>query len=212
MAQRTLDRIEEAFGWNGFPDGLFYRADHALRFDLAGDIEASTLRFMRAMERARAILLELLSGSETLTAVVTHYAGEKRTSRDVASLKKLAEIGFLAPFGPPDRVFQKDEVHISAFAEDPCRYWYSADFQNTEDQISALLWAALAHDLSITPKARWIDSIYIVDFERKLIGFPYDDRGLDVAAADSAPLRPLYEKRNGWLLDYDREIMDAKFR
>ncbi|WCR25026.1 DUF3885 domain-containing protein [Paenibacillus thiaminolyticus] len=39
----------------------------------------------------------------------------------------------------------------------------------------------------------------------------YDDRGCDVICADVDPLRPLYEEFNDWILDYDREKIEALF-
>jgi hypothetical protein len=212
MARGTINRIEEAFGWRGFPDGLFYAADHGLRFELAGDVDEYALRFVRAIERARVVAGEFLSGSENLTAVITHHGDEKRSSRGAASLKKLKEIGFHADFGPPDRMPEKNESYAREFGTDLYRYWYSADFEKTEGSITALIWAAIAREMAITPKAQWLDGIYIVDFQRRLAICPYDDRGLDVIAPDRASLQPLYEKLNTWLLDYDSKAMDAKFR
>jgi hypothetical protein len=212
MNDRPIAKIEEAFGWRGFPDALFYQSEHALRFELAGDVEEGALRLVRAMERARAVVDEVFTGSESLTAIVSQYDGERRTSRGAAAFKTLTKIGFRASFGRPDRAFQGDENYIAQFGEDLCRYWYASDFQKTDDSLAALIWAALGAELPIAPKARWIGSIYIVDFERKIVVWPYDDRGLDVLAPNGSILRPLYHRLNGWLLDYDREAMDAKFR
>ena len=51
-----------------------------------------------------------------------------------------------------------------------------------------------------------------MDFARKVVVHPYDDRGMDVIGPDRDSLMPLYERLNGWLLDHDRNAMDAKFR
>ncbi len=40
----------------------------------------------------------------------------------------------------------------------------------------------------------------------------YADRGLDIISSEAQRLRPIYEQYNDWLLDYDRERMDKKFR
>ena len=39
----------------------------------------------------------------------------------------------------------------------------------------------------------------------------YDDRGLDIVSADNETLRPIYNKHNDWILDYDREQIDRQF-
>ncbi len=41
---------------------------------------------------------------------------------------------------------------------------------------------------------------------------PYDDRGMDVFGPNRDLLKMLYDKRNDWLLDYDRERMDAAYK
>ena len=93
---------------------MFYKAAFALRFELAGDVEAGPLRLLRAMDRARIITDLAFASSESLTAIVSHYGREKRTRRDSASFKMLAEIGFSFPFTAPDRLPAQDESHADA--------------------------------------------------------------------------------------------------
>ena len=88
----------------------------------------------------------------------------------------------------------------------------AADFRKSDALMTALLWTALARELGITPSTRWLSSIYIVDFTRRIAVHPYDDRGLDVIGPDRESLAPLYGQLSGWLLDYDRDAMDVKFR
>ncbi|WP_430913509.1 DUF3885 domain-containing protein [Methylobacterium sp. sgz302541] len=207
-----LVSLNDAFGWQGFPEALFYGADNALRFELAGDAQDGPLRLLRAMDRARVITSEIFASSETLTAIVNHYDGRKRTRRGAVSFKKLAEIGFHNSFVGPDRVPQYDESSISKFGEDLYCYWYTADFCRSERSMTALLWAAFARDIPVSPKVRWLERIYIADIARKIVIHPYDSRGMDVIAAENEVLVPLYERLGSWLLPYDRESMDAKFR
>ena len=53
--------------------------------------------------------------------------------------------------------------------------------------------------------------IYFVNIDKKHIFNAYDDRGVDIVAAVKETLRPIYEKYNNWLLDYDRKEMDNLF-
>nr|WP_232726132.1 DUF3885 domain-containing protein [Bacillus sp. FJAT-42315] len=55
-------------------------------------------------------------------------------------------------------------------------------------------------------------NIYFVNITRKFIYHLYDDRGCDVIASNKENLRPLYEERNAWILDYDREQIDKLFK
>lgn len=54
--------------------------------------------------------------------------------------------------------------------------------------------------------------IYFVNLSKKLIYHLYDDRGCDIIAADKDEMEYLYEKYNDWILDYDREKIDALFK
>ena len=53
--------------------------------------------------------------------------------------------------------------------------------------------------------------IYFLNISKRLIFHMYDDRGLDIIAADTEILRPIYEKHNDLILDYDRERIDKQF-
>lgn len=48
--------------------------------------------------------------------------------------------------------------------------------------------------------------------DKKLTFQMYDDRGLDVIAADKEILRPIYKKHNDLILGYDRERIDKQFK
>ncbi|WP_110114255.1 DUF3885 domain-containing protein [Bacillus sp. CGMCC 1.16541] len=54
--------------------------------------------------------------------------------------------------------------------------------------------------------------IYFVNVTKKMIYHLYDDRGCDVIASNKEDLRSLYEQRNEWILDYDREQIDRIFK
>ena len=169
------------------------------------------LRFVKALDRAKAVAKALFSGSEALYAVVSIYGEERTTRRHSVALKQLERIGFHHPFGPATKVPQNDEDHIAAFGVDLFRHWYGAPFLNDEASVFALLWASVAFEMDIRPKARWISTIHIADLRSRLALNVYDDRGMDVIGPSGGALLALYRKFNPWLLDYDRARMDAEF-
>jgi hypothetical protein len=119
-------------------------------------------------------------------------------------------MGFKGIFRAPEKVFLGDQEHIAAFGNDLCRYWCRADISNDSAQTDALLWASVAKEGEILPKARWLD-LYIADLDRGLVLYVYDDRGMDVVGPSKAALVPHYQAFNTWLFDYDRPRMDAVF-
>lgn len=153
----TVDPIQTtnaAFGWRGFPGGMFYHAPFALRFDLGGDLDIAPLRFVQALDRARAVAKALFSGSETLVAIVSIYSEERTTRRHSAAIQQLKRIGFPHPFGSAVKVPENDQDHIAQFGADLYRHWYAAEFANNETSVVALLWASIAREMDIHPKAR----------------------------------------------------------
>ena len=50
-----------------------------------------------------------------------------------------------------------------------------------------------------------VSNVYFVNSNDCVLFHVYDDRGADLIAADKEVLRPIYEKYNAWILDYDRE-------
>jgi len=210
MAVDAIEAVQAGFGWQGFPDAMFYEAAFGLRFELGGDLEMGPIRFLEALDRARAVAAELFSGSETLCAFVSIYGGPRATKRQWSALQQLQHMGFRHPFGPASKVGLNDEDHIAQFGEDVFQYCYAAPFAKDDAALAALLWASIAME-TIGPKARWISKIHIADLQKRLALTAYDDRGMDVAGPDRLALLPLYRKFNAWLLDYDRAAMDAKF-
>jgi Domain of unknown function (DUF3885) len=79
----------------------------------------------------------------------------------------------------------------------------------TWDQADILLWNNVACDMGVFPQAPVISKL--VDVERHVTVYAYDDRGMDIAASDPEQIRGLYTQFDAWLLDYDRPRMSAAF-
>lgn len=54
--------------------------------------------------------------------------------------------------------------------------------------------------------------VYFINLTKKIIYHLYDDRGCDILAKDKEDIRFLYEEYNDWILEYDREKIDAVFQ
>lgn len=61
----------------------------------------------------------------------------------------------------------------------------------------------------MSPQASVVSKL--VDPERGVSVYAYDDRGMDVTATNRKELVTLYQDFDNWLLDYDRERMAAIF-
>lgn len=196
---KAVERMERAFGSKLFQPAAFYAFEHALRFALAGDAAGTAPRFLRAMDRARAVAELAFRGSRSLSAVAIGADGEGRSRRRRAAMADLQELGFRAEFGPIE------------WPDDAGSSLRIADFAARMPDIEAVLWPCAAREMGVTPAAPWLGRVYLVDFDRRLALHVYDDRGMDVFAMSREPLQPLYDGFGPWLLDHDRALMDRRF-
>lgn len=93
--------------------------------------------------------------------------------------------------------------------DEEARLWNHRAIRVTWDQADILLWNQLAHDKGVSPQASVVSKL--VDPERGVSVYAYDDRGMDVTATNRGELVTLYRDFDNWLLDYDRERMAAIF-
>lgn len=203
--------IRVVFGIDQFPDAMFYQSEAALRFDLGGELSMSHAlvpRFMQAMDRSRAVATALFEGARSLTVMIRYSEHPEWRHGRRKAVVALARAGFRRPFGPveklPDPEADPDYPVLNC--------WHRIEIQNDPDLISALLWCAVAAETPVTPKAGWgVFHSYIADFNAGTVLHVYDDRGMDVAATTTDALRPIYQRFGGWLLDYDRPLMNRTF-
>lgn len=56
-----------------------------------------------------------------------------------------------------------------------------------------------------------VSNVYFVDSQNAVLFHLYDDRGADLIAADREILRPIFERFCNWILEYNRERIEAAF-
>jgi len=183
-----------------------------LRFELGGEefgnSEAPIPRFVQALSRARTIRDAVFADTNQLWAIVVSATGP---SND-----------FFAPFPDGFEALSNLGFRSEHVAEWRARLDPNEPEQNEEDFVwrafdvtsdfasqDSLLWSSLTYEMPITPKTPVIS--YLADMERGILLDVYDDRGMVVGALNAAPLQPFYKQFNAWLLDYDRDAMDATF-
>ena len=72
-----------------------------------------------------------------------------------------------------------------------------------------LLWASIAYEMPIAPKAPVLS--WLADFDAGVMLHVYDDRGMDVRALHRSTIEQIYRQFDAWLLDYDRPRMAVAF-
>jgi len=207
----VMIEIQEQFGFQEPPHGLFYSFDQALRFELGGEefgTDRPMRRFFQAHERAKAVSRTLFGNSSEIFVLLSSYGAEKPAKKRLKPLKlcgiKRREIQYLC--GNP----QQDDDHIAEYDNDLFRHWDAAKLQDRQ-AISEILWLGIASEMAIEPSFRGSLSAYLVDISEGLILHVYDDRGMDVIATKDAPLKELFTTYRTWLLECDLPQMTTMF-
>jgi hypothetical protein len=208
----ALQRLAQTFGWDDFPQPLFYQCPFALRFELGGNHEMGPTRFLQAMDRARSVASMIFAETENLTVAVP-FVGRRANTPVPARLRRaLKSTGFSGKIGAGKRMEPRDEDdEMTDVACGYHRFLCALDTHNSPDQIAPFIWAAIANEMPIAPHFACMSQNYIMDLGRGIVLHAYDDRGMDLIAISAELLRPCYEQFNEWLLDCDRVQMDTKF-
>ena len=131
--------------------------------------------------------------------------GKHRTFRStVFQLSKQHSLGLRGIAGRQRVVVDRDEntVEIATLR------W--ARMQSREIGYKFIL-QALANNDFYPRRPRTDDRVYFVNQTRNVILHMYDDRGLDILAANRSDLQAIYDTYKPWLLDYDRVRMEKVF-
>jgi Domain of unknown function (DUF3885) len=168
--------------------------------------------FTSAYDRARSLARAALP-SEQVIAVVAAFpdASKKIRAKRRGWLRRRA-YDVLKEMGVPTTQAEatwKDYTYPQ-HVDDPDMYtWEHRAVSVTWDQADILLWNQVAQDVGVTPQAPVLSKL--VDIERGVTVYAYDDRGMDITALSPDPIMELYTRFDGWLLDYDRPRMSEAF-
>ena len=188
----------------------FWASPYRLRFEL-GVGELFIPRFNVAYERARKLARAAIN-ADSLFAIV-------EGSSDPAS----------DPFFGPDydgkSSFETlEELGVSTMPAEACWSGYAYPEYAVEPeaeppeqravrvegwQADILLWINIAREIAVRPIAPVLTRL--VDRDREIRVFAYDDRGMDITALEPSRIAPLYKEFDEWLLDYDRPRMAEVF-
>lgn len=87
--------------------------------------------------------------------------------------------------------------------------WKHRAVNLTWDQADILLWSNIGQDIGVRPVAPVLAKL--VDIERGVSVYAYDDRGMDITALEPQEIVSLSKDFDSWLLDYDRPRMALAF-
>jgi hypothetical protein len=195
------NQIQEIFDGGAFQRPLFYNYGGGLRFELS-ESGSTVQMFLQAINKATAICADIFDADSEIMTCLSIWIGNSRFSVR-PSLLALRQLGIKIP---RERWHWADPVD-----EEDSEGWRArVAFQLPASELQSLLWIACASDFpTISPRPQC--SVHLFNLAKKILVFPYDDRGMDVVGPNHELLASLYRKHNELLLDHDRDRMRATF-
>lgn len=198
--------IERVFGGKAFVRPLFYSYPGGLRFALS-ETGGVIKQFLSALQKSTKICSDVFVGETALVACLRIHSGSNRFAHR-AAIHALRSAGIDIP---TERSVWSEEIDPAEwYCENDPEYWINVAFEAPVNLLQAFLWCALAKDFAvIQPKP--ICDFYLFNLKKRVMIFPYDDRGMDVVGPNTDLLLQLYRYHHAYLLDYDRPVMDITF-
>ncbi len=183
---------------------LFYEWPIGIRFEL-NDESRQEPDFSKIVSRATTIYRDVFQPKDEVAVVAQKHPADAEHPKHAREPKGLFELA-------EERHFDFSEMteRLSIATEDGAALLEWAGVVNiSNEEVSAIFGAIGNLDFSRTP--RITDRVYFVNQSRDIILNMYDDRGLDVIAADRASLLPLYRSHFEWILTYDVPQIERTF-
>jgi hypothetical protein len=202
-------RIASTFAGRAFERPLFYQYPGGLRFELSRDGNAIQ-QFLQAHRSATAISADIFASNGPIVVCLRPFARCTMATNRFSFRELFRELRRAGVVLPRVREIWLDPVEEDDLDEEGMpEWWLTIAFEVPLEVLDCLLWCAFAIDFGIRPRPEC--SIRLIDLNRGVLVFPYDDRGMDVVGPNFQLLLALYQKHHSYLLQYDIEAMDATF-
>lgn len=199
-------QIESIFDGKSFKRPLFYNYEGGLRLELSEGGNYLN-QFLTAHRKGMEVCTQIFEGCEEVTICV-RIGGEKSLLSCLSTLKSLRKAGLYPASGKEHWAEFDDEwVGDEDYADS---LWHFIAFKAPVENLINALWCAFSSDFGYIEPSPMVD-VYLFNLDAEIMVFPYDDRGMDIVGPNHKFLKEQYNKFGHYLLDYDREAMDAVF-
>lgn len=215
MPTKLQSFMNQHFNGIELAPALFYAWEPGLRFEIADPKRSyEEPNFLaQAFERST-VLFDTAFNDEDEILFVTDLI----TWRNNSFIRKKPVNVYKKYIKQPQALYklQLEEIELPEFDENITtrRFSYACRKKDVRypQLLQAICYRDFNHPSKITNYQGSDARIYLINITQQLIYHLYDDRGCDIIAADKEDIRFLYEQYNDWILDYDREKIDAVFK
>jgi len=200
------NQIQTIFAGKAFLRPLFYSYEGGLRFELSKS-GTSIQQFLLAIQKATEVCRDIFD-RDTITVCLRFWSDGNRFARR----KMLSELHDAEIYIPRQRCIWLEDITDDDYWNDgEDQFWVNIAFELPVSLLQNLLWCAFSCDLMFRPRPIGC-LFYLLNLEKQLMVFPYDDRGMDIVGKNHNALYFLYKKYNEYLLECNRQQMDLTFQ
>jgi len=185
-----------------------WASQYRLRFALSQG-GSNVNMFTSSYDRARALARAAIPTNHVVGVIAANPDPKRELGAKWRGWSKGTAFGLLEEMGVPIESKIAEWVGY-CYPEDDAKPWVHRAVRLTWDQADILLWNQIAHDIGVTPQAPVTSKL--VDVERGVSVYAYDDRGMDIIGLGKRSISELYTRFDAWLLDYDRARMSEVFQ
>ena len=185
ILQEKFAASMKRLGLESLPCGVFYKAPYGIRFQIGGDEDI--------------------------------YLGDHRKPNGAYienAVDRAMKIYAQLPVAPDIlRIDECPELSIPGLVEPDQKTENSSYWSIPKEPVflRKLFREIVKAEIDSAGMENLVSNVYLLNSQKDVLFHLYDDRGADVVAADREILRPLYESCKAWILEYDREKIDAAF-
>lgn len=197
-------------GMDAFERPIFYGAPYGLRFEIGGEEDiykkkglfrkeiTNPIYLQEAYQRARC-LYDALPQRFSILRIDLQTTGKER-QKEWALIQKTCGLPEPTESMAQKFMLEGDEASITSL------FW---DLNTVHLPIEQLLKQIIYADIG--GNHLFSSSVYLLNTIDKCLYYLYDDRGLDIVAANQETIRPCYEQFSPWILSSDRTQIDQVF-
>lgn len=202
-----------AIGMKKLEHPIFYHAPIALRFEIGG---SEDIFIVGDRTKKRAINPEYISAAyHRAITIYTSLRCKFNILRfdcfpDEGDVQKLDDF-FGRRVGlpmPDERIMGRNPTGDEDGETKPRLQWYW-NIEEHPFHLNILLKEIVRADCG--GRSELVSSVYFMDSRNAVLFHMYDDRGADLVAACRETIYPVYVELNDWIVNFDREKMDATF-
>ncbi|WEK20718.1 MAG: DUF3885 domain-containing protein [Candidatus Pedobacter colombiensis] len=191
---------------------LFFNWDRGLRFDLQEGEVGSDNYFDEVFKRSLALFHASFDPNDIIFFVLMDFKHKRSKIRlgnfcfkQVHNLN-WEEIAFLKMYRLYEPKDSSDIRNVAVIKSNIGKINYRNIFKAIGNTDFASRHPRLDRNGVLSSK-----EVFFLNIDRKLIFHMYDDRGVDIIAADVEQLGPIYNQYNNWLLECNKKKIDSLF-